>query len=152
MDKIDGKQHHSILIGLSKICALGMFVNMAMLVFVFIHEKNWVYINSPIGYWFLVEVAGFVMVPMLLFAYAYRNHNTLIIKIAAIMTLLGILLNRMNISIIIYRWEDAERYIPSWQEFVVTLTIFFIEIWVLRWIVRRMPVLRSGPKWASGAH
>jgi Ni/Fe-hydrogenase subunit HybB-like protein len=146
MDKTDNKHHNSILVGLSKICALGMFVYMALLVLVFIHEKNWVHINSPYGYWFLVEVIGFVMVPMLMFAYAYRSHNTLIIKIAAIMTLIGILLNRMNISIICYRWEDTERYVPSWQEFIVTLTIVFIEIWVLRWIVRRMPVLRSGPK------
>lgn len=152
MDKTDNKHHNSILVGLSKICALGMFVYMALLVLVFIHEKNWVHINSPYGYWFLVEVIGFVMLPMLMFAYAYRSHNTLIIKIAAIMTLIGILLNRMNISIICYRWEDTERYVPSWQEFIVTLTIVFIEIWVLRWIVRRMPVLRSGPKWAAGSH
>ncbi|HMM12028.1 MAG TPA: polysulfide reductase NrfD [Bacteroidales bacterium] len=152
MDKTNHKQHDDILIGLSKICALGMFVYMALLVLVFVHEKNWAYINTPYGYWFLVEVIGFVMIPMLMFTYAYRHHNTLIIKISSIMTLIGILLNRMNISIICYRWEDVERYVPSWQEFIVTLTIVFIEIWVLRWIVRRMPVLRSGPKWAAGAH
>jgi Ni/Fe-hydrogenase subunit HybB-like protein len=152
MDKSGGKQHHLILTGLSKICALGMFVYLAMLILVFVHEKNWSFINTPYGYWYLVEVVGFVMLPMLLFAIAYRNHHALIIKIAAILTLVGILLNRMNVSIIVYRWEDAERYIPSWQEFVVTLTIVFIEIWVLRWIVRRMPVLRSGPQWAAEAH
>ncbi|HQO50715.1 MAG TPA: hypothetical protein PK939_09820 [Bacteroidales bacterium] len=129
-----------------------MFVYLSLLILVFVHEQNAVYINSPMGYWFLVEVIGFVFLPMLLFFFAYRTHNTLLSRIAAIVTLLGIMLNRMNISIICYRWDAAERYIPSWQEFVVTLTIIFIEIWVLRWIVRRMPVLHRSPDWVGGGH
>ncbi len=148
----DHHKHNSILTGLSKICALGMFVYLSLLILVFVHEQNAVYINSPMGYWFLVEVIGFVFLPMLLFFFAYRTHNTLLSRIAAIVTLLGIMLNRMNISIICYRWDAAERYIPSWQEFVVTLTIIFIEIWVLRWIVRRMPVLHRSPDWVGGGH
>ena len=59
------------------------------------------------------------------------------------MTLIGILLNRMNVSIIAFKWYLPDRYIPTWQEIIVTLTIIFIEIWVLRWIVFRMPVLRK---------
>jgi hypothetical protein len=31
----------------------------------------------------------------------------------------------------------------DWQEIVVTLTVVFAEIWVFRWIVLRMPVLRE---------
>ena len=34
---------------------------------------------------------------------------------------------------------------PTWMEVVVTLAVIFAEIWVFRWIVRRMPVLgRAG--------
>jgi len=35
------------------------------------------------------------------------------------------------------------RYIPSWQEFVVTGMVICSEIWILRWIVLRMPVFSS---------
>jgi len=31
----------------------------------------------------------------------------------------------------------------SWQEYVVTATVVFTEIWVFRWIVLRLPVLRE---------
>jgi hypothetical protein len=31
----------------------------------------------------------------------------------------------------------------------VTLSVIFAEIWIFRWIVRRMPVLRDSPLWAS---
>ena len=53
------------------------------------------------------------------------------------------LLNRLNISVIAFNWQLPVHYYPSWQEFVVTLTVVFTEIWVFRWIVLRMPILRE---------
>jgi Ni/Fe-hydrogenase subunit HybB-like protein len=97
-------------------------------------------------------VLGFVVLPMLLFFYSYRRRNILAIKIASVLTLLGIMLNRMNISIIAFQYDAAIRYVPTWQEFGVTLTIIFIELWVFRWIVTRMPVLRKSPDWVKDAH
>jgi hypothetical protein len=34
------------------------------------------------------------------------------------------------------------------MEIVITLAILFTEIWVFRWVVNRMPVLRESPEWA----
>jgi hypothetical protein len=36
------------------------------------------------------------------------------------------------------------------MEVVVTAAIILIEIWVFRWIVNRMAVLRPEPAWAAG--
>ena len=55
----------------------------------------------------------------------------------------GIILNRLNISVIAFNWNSPVTYFPTWMEFVVTLTVIFTEIWVFRWIVLRMPVLRE---------
>jgi Ni/Fe-hydrogenase subunit HybB-like protein len=63
------------------------------------------------------------------------------IRVAAILTILGIILNRLNVSVIAYRWYAAVPYVPSWQEIVVTLGVISAEIWVFRWVVNRMPVL-----------
>ncbi len=152
LDKDHHKQHNSILHGLSKICAVGMFVYLFMQVLIFVHQQNMPYLFSPMGYWFMFEMLGFVLLPMLLFFQSYRTHNIGMIKAASVLTLLGIVLNRMNISIIAFQYEAAVRYVPTWQEFVVTLTIIFIEIWVLRWIITRMPVLRKSPDWAKSNH
>jgi hypothetical protein len=35
------------------------------------------------------------------------------------------------------------------MEYVVTLTVIFAEIWIFRWIITRMPVLREPPAWAK---
>jgi len=101
------------------------------------------------GYWFLFEMIGFVLIPMLLFLYSYRKTNILTIRVAAVITMLGIILNRLNVSVIGFRWDAAVHYVPSWMEIVVTLTIIFIEIWIFRWIINRMPVLRESPDWAK---
>ncbi|MCF8378706.1 MAG: Ni/Fe-hydrogenase cytochrome b subunit [Bacteroidales bacterium] len=143
------KEHNGILLGLSKICTMTMFIYFFLQLLTFVHGKHWDLINTPMGYWYLTEMLGFVLLPMVLFFYSYRQQNTFLIKVAALITMLGIIVNRLNISIIGFRWDAAVHYVPSWMEIVVTLTVLFIEMWIFRWIVRRLPVLRESPAWAK---
>jgi len=151
--QISEKNHqtqNNIIHSLSKICAGTMFAYFFLQLLVFIHGQNWNLLNTPMGYWFLLEMLGFVLLPMMLFYYSYRNNNITLIKIAAILTMLGVILNRLNVTIIGFRWDMAIRYVPSWMEFVVTLAVIFTEIWIFRWVINRMPVLRDSPSWAKG--
>lgn len=142
-------EHDNILHGLSKICSVALFAYFFLKVIVFIHGKHWQYINTPMGYWYLVEIIGFVVLPMLLFFSSYRNRNILLIKIASIITMVGIIINRLNVTVIGFRWDAEIRYVPSWMEVVVTLAVIFTEIWIFRWVINRMPVLRESPSWAK---
>jgi Ni/Fe-hydrogenase subunit HybB-like protein len=143
------KAHDGIVHSLAKICAGAMFAYLFLQLLVFIHDKNWDYLNTPMGYWFLLEMIGFVFIPMLLFFYSYRRNNNLMIKIAAILTMVGVILNRLNVTIIGFNWDLPVHYVPSWMELVVTLTVIFTEIWIFRWVIHRMPVLRDSPEWAK---
>lgn len=143
------KAQNNILHGLSKICAGALFAYFFLQLVVFIHGQNWIYLNSAYGYWFMLEMIGFILFPMFLFYKSYRTFNIRLIKIAAIITMLGIIMNRVNVSIIAFRWDMAVRYIPSWMEFVVTFAIIFAEIWIFRWVINRMPVLNDPPVWAD---
>ncbi len=143
------KSHDGIIHGLSKICALAMFAYFFLQFLVFIHGRNWGLLNTPMGYWFLVEMIGFVFIPMLLFFYSYRTRNIFMIRLAAILTMIGVILNRLNVTVIGFRWDAAVHYVPSWMEIVVTFAVIFTEIWIFRWVVRRMPVLRESPAWAQ---
>ncbi|HAG15443.1 MAG TPA: Ni/Fe-hydrogenase cytochrome b subunit [Bacteroidales bacterium] len=143
------RAHNGILQGLAKICAIAMFAYFFLQLLVFVHGKRWIFIDSPMGYWYLTELLGFVLLPMMLFFYSYRKQNVFIIKLAAFITMLGIILNRLNVTVIGFRWDAANHYYPSWMEIVVTLTVIFIEIWIFRWIINRLPVLRDAPLWAQ---
>lgn len=151
-NQISDKNHkaqNGIVLGLAKVCTGAMFAYFFMQLLVFIHGKHWDLINTPMGYWFLLEMLGFVLLPMMLFVYGYKKNSILTVKIASILTMLGIILNRLNVTVIGFRWDAIDRYIPSWMELVVTLTVIFTEILIFRWVIRRMPVLRDSPKWVS---
>lgn len=139
--------HNDIILGLAKICAGTMYVYFFLKVLVFIHGQHWVYLNTPMGYLYLVEMVVFVLIPCRLFTQAVRYKNYSLIKIGAAMTLVGIVLNRLNVSVIAFKWYAPIKYIPTWMEIEITLAVIFAEILVLRWIVNRMPILNEPPAW-----
>ncbi|MFA5417676.1 MAG: NrfD/PsrC family molybdoenzyme membrane anchor subunit, partial [Bacteroidales bacterium] len=143
------RAHDGIIHSLSKICTLTLFIYFFLQVLTFVHGKRWIYLDSPMGTWYLVEIVGFVLFPMVLFFYSYRNQNIFLIKLAAFITMVGVIINRLNVTVIGFKWDAAVHYIPSWMEIVVTLTVLFVEIWIFRWIVNRLPVLRDSPSWVN---
>jgi len=151
-DQISEKNHQAqngIIHKLSKICAGAMFAYFFLQVLVFIHEQHWSLLSTGMGYWYLVEMLGFVLIPMILFIVSYRTFNITLTRVAAVMTMIGVILNRLNVSVIGFKWEMAIRYVPSWMEFIVTLAVIFTEIWIFRWVITRMPVLRDSPSWVN---
>jgi len=146
------KGHDGIIHGLSKICAFTLLVYFFLQIVVFVHGKHWNYMDSGWGLWYLTEMIGFVIGPMILYFVAYRKRNIPLVKVASLVCMLGVIINRLNITVIGYKWDAVNHYVPSWMEIVVTLTVISVEIWIFRWIVRRMPVLRESPTWVPDEH
>jgi len=144
--------HDKVVFGLAKVCAGSMFIYLFLKLLELNHEETWSLLSTPMGYWYLTEVAGGVALPLGLFLGGARTNSLGAIKLAAIITILGVVVNRINICLIAYKWYAPIRYYPTWMEVVVTLTVVFTELWVYRWIVNRMPVVSDPPEWAKGAH
>lgn len=142
-DKIDPKHHAAfdeIIFGLARGAAIAMFVYYFFKALLFVHGRQWSLVTDFWGAWYLIEVIGLVLIPCFMFAYGARNRSLGIIRTAAVLTLIGIVVNRLNISIIAFNWNVPNHYYPSWMEVVITLMVVFAEIWVFRWVVSRMPV------------
>lgn len=111
----------------------------------------WHYLFTGYGAWFLVELLGFVLLPCFLFAVGSRNRDPGLIKFSAILSVLGIVLNRLNVSLIAFNWHLPwnERYIPHWKE--VALSVFMVTclILIFRFVVTRMPVFHEHPDYSS---
>ena len=133
--------HDDIVIGLARICAGTMLAYLGLQVITFVHQGRTPWLSTGWGAWYLLEVVGLVAVPAALFLAGARRRRPSWIRIAAILTLLGIIINRLNVTVIGFQWNAPVRYVPSWQEIVVTLGVISAEIWVFRWVVKRMPVL-----------
>jgi len=108
---------------------------------------HWNLLLTGWGAWLAVELLGFVLLPSLLFAWGARHDHARTVRFAAVLTVLGVVLNRLNVSIIAFNWDQPVRYVPSWMEFVGSVTIVTMGIVCFRWIVNRMPVIsrRAAP-------
>lgn len=145
-DHIDREHHAShdeIIIGLAKFATVAVFVYYFFKLLTFLHNKQWTMLDDFWGFWYILEVVGFVLIPGCLLAFGVKQRNTSIIRVGSIMAIVGVILNRLNVSIIAFKWDSPMKYYPSWQEIVVTLMIISIEIWVFRWVVSRMPVMKK---------
>ena len=149
MSFLHKSSHRNIMLSIARICAISMFVYFFMLNLDFLHGKKYTYLNTPWGYWYLLEVLGFVLLPCLIFLYGYRRRNLNLVRVAATFTIIGIILNRLNISTIAYQWYDRSLQFPTWMEIVVSVAVIFVQLLVFRWIVRRMPVYTASPDWVS---
>lgn len=149
-DRIDPGKHASfdeIIVSLSKAAALSMYVYLFFKLLVFVHGQHWEHLSTKWGWWFVIEVVGFVAIPCALFTHGYQSRRVGAIRIAAILTLIGIIVNRLNVSVIAFNWNNPVSYFPSASEILITLMVVSVEIWVFRWIVNRMPVLQEDPAW-----
>ncbi len=139
-------------IGLGKGAASAMVVYFILKIFNMADSDTWAYLNTPYGYWFLVELLGFVLVPVFLFVSAARNDNAKLARFAGFITVLGVILNRLNVSIIAYNWDfpASLKYYPLWSEVALSVGVVTMLILAYRWIVNRMAIMREHPEYESG--
>jgi Ni/Fe-hydrogenase subunit HybB-like protein len=135
------RTHEDITLGLGRIAAGVMFAYLFLEVVTLIHGQKWTYLATPMGAWYLLEVVGLVAIPAALYVYGYRLRKVRAVQVAAGLGLLGVLLNRLNVSIIAFKPAAAMHYVPSWMEIEVTLALVALELVIFRWVVNRMPVL-----------
>jgi Ni/Fe-hydrogenase subunit HybB-like protein len=110
-------------------------------------DNNWHYLATGYGAWYLTELIGFVALPCFLFAVAYRERKLTLVKWTAGITVFGIVLNRLNVSLIAFNWylPAEEKYFPHWMEIGISVFLVTLGIVVFRFIVTRMPILHAHP-------
>jgi Ni/Fe-hydrogenase subunit HybB-like protein len=140
-----------ITLGLGKAASLVLFTYVGFRLISVTHEGAWGYLNTPFGHWFLVEITILGILPFL-FLYGVQKRNIGLIQFTAALTMVGIILNRFNISLIAFNWQLPNRELFYWKEAVVVAAVVTIEILVYRWIVNRMPVLRQHPDYIGDEH
>ncbi|KJS31763.1 MAG: hypothetical protein VR64_09455 [Desulfatitalea sp. BRH_c12] len=110
-------------------------------------DNNWHYLATGFGAWYLVELLGFVALPAFGYAIGVRDKNLSLIGWTAGWTVLGIVVNRLNISLIAFNWylPSEDRYFPHWMEIGISLFIVTLGVLAFRFIVTRMPILYTHP-------
>ena len=148
MDETYLQEHDGVTLGFAKGAALVLAAYFLIKVVGLTLDNNWHYLATGWGAWFLVELLGFVALPAFLYAMAVREKNLMLVRVAAVITVLGIVLNRFNISLVAFNWQlaPADRYFPSWMEIAISLYIVTLGISIFAWISSRMPIFYEHPQ------
>lgn len=149
-DKMDAthlEEADGVVLGFGKAASFVMMGYFGIKIIGIAIDNNWHYLGTGWGAWFLVELIGFVLLPAILYSVGAREKKTFLIRIAAVWTVLGIVLNRLNVSLVAFNWQlpSAERYFPSIPEIGTTVFIVTVGVVVYRFIATRMPILHEHP-------
>ena len=147
MDKTHLAESEGVIMGFGKAAAFVMAGYFFIKVIGLAVDNHWHLLTTGWGAWFLFELLGFVALPMFLYALGVREKNIRLIRFAAFCTVLGVVLNRLNISLVAFNWHlpPAERYFPSWMEIATSVFIVTLGIVIYRFITTRMPILYEHP-------
>ncbi len=110
-------------------------------------DNNWHYLATGYGAWYLVELLGFIALPAFLYAVGVRDKNVKLVRWTAVLTVLGIVVNRFNVCLIAFNWHlpSSQRYFPHWMEIAISIFIVTIGLLLFRFIVTRMPIFYEHP-------
>lgn len=149
-DQMDA--HHlrdadKIVYGFGKAASIVMMGYFFIKLFGLAMDNNWGYLASGYGLWFLVEMLGFVLLPSFMYAIGAREKKAGLIRLAAAITVIGVVVNRFNVSLVAFNWQlpAAEKYFPHWMEIVISVFVVTLIVTAYRFICTFMPVLREHP-------
>jgi len=149
-DKMDAEHREEadgVALGFGKAAAFVLAGYFVMKVIGLAQTNAWSYLSTGYGLWFLVELLGFVLLPCYTYAIGVREKNLTIIRWTAAWTVLGIVVNRLNVGLIAFNWHlpSSERYFPHWMEIGISVFVITLGVLAYRFIVTHMPILYAHP-------
>jgi Ni/Fe-hydrogenase subunit HybB-like protein len=130
----------TLTLGLAKGASLAMMTYIAIKFVAIAHDKEWAYLLTGWGQYYLLEISLAVVLPMLLFVIAIRNENATLARVGALIVVIGIIWNRLNTSLICFNWHLYQE-IPHWKEVAITVMVYTSYIVTYRFILYRLPIL-----------
>lgn len=147
MDETYLAEHDGVVMGFARAASFIMAGYLGIKLLGLAMENNWHYLATSWGAWYLVEVVAFVALPCFMYALAVRERRMKLAKRAAIITVLGIVLNRLNISLIAFNWylPADQRYVPHVGEMLITIFMVTLGVVAFKFIATHMPIFYEHP-------
>ncbi len=127
-------------LGLGKGCSYAMITYLVIKIVAVAHDNEYAYLLTGWGQYYLLELGIGVFLPMCLFAYGVKHARVALVRFAAVISVLGIIWNRINTALITFNWELYQE-IPHWKEVWITITIYALYFITYRFILYRLPIL-----------
>lgn len=134
------KSLDGLTLGMAKGASYAMITYLVIKLVAVAHDNEWEYLLTGWGLYYLLEIGLAVVLPMMLFAKGVRDSSVRPVRIAAFITVVGIIWNRLNTSIYCFNYQIYQE-IPHWKEVWLTITLYALYFIVYRFIVYRLPIV-----------
>jgi Ni/Fe-hydrogenase subunit HybB-like protein len=94
---------------------------------------------------FWLEFLGGVLVPIALLASPAVRANVRMLYGSAVLTVMGFVVNRLNVSVTGFEGSQGGHYVPAWSELAVTLMLVAVGFGVFGLAVRHLRVYPEEP-------
>jgi len=147
MDEHHLRDADKIVFGFGKAASIVMMGYFFIRIFGITMDGAWSYIGTGYGFWLLVELIGFVAIPSFMYAIGVREKRPGLIRLAAGLTVLGVVVNRFNVSLVAFNWQlpSAQKYFPSIMEIIISLFVVTLIVTAYRIFCYYLPILREHP-------
>ncbi len=92
---------------------------------------------------FWVEIIGGVIVPMVLFAQKSVRESAARLLVGALLVIGGVVLNRLDVSLVGWTRPENSAYLPHWMELAVTAGIVAAAVAAYGLVARHLPLFAS---------
>jgi Ni/Fe-hydrogenase subunit HybB-like protein len=143
------KNIDGLVLGLGKAASLVLLVYFALKIMGVVHGNAMHHLGTSYGNWFLIEMLGFVLLPAVMLFWASQARSLPLTRLGALIAVLGVVFNRVNVAFVTFNWQSFDRFYPAWGEYAITIAIITLGLVAFRWIVNRMPVFYDHPAYPS---
>ena len=145
--EVTREQLDKLTLGLAKAGTIALFIYLSLKFVDIAMGDKWHLLTTSWGALYLTEVLGFVLLPCLVYAFAYRERKPGLARYTALWTVLGVIFNRLNIAVVAYNWHFSleERYFPSWMEYVVVAFLITLGLVIFRLVAEFFPIVNHHP-------
>ncbi len=151
MDEAHLADSDTVALGFGRAAAFVMMAYVGLKLLGLALDHNWHHLTTGWGLWFLAELLGLVLLPALMFAIGTRDRKMKLIRWAAGLTVLGVVVNRLNVSLVAFNWHlpAEQRYFPGLLEIITSLFIVTLGVTAYRLLVHHTPILYEHPDYCK---
>ncbi len=97
--------------------------------------------NDPqAAFWLGLETIPGVILPIVLLAIPAVRNSRIGFRIAAVLAVLGLFMNRLNFTIVGFLLQSHARYFPTWQEISITFMILTLGVIIFIVAAKILPI------------
>jgi Ni/Fe-hydrogenase subunit HybB-like protein len=121
---------------------LGIYLLLKLVDLIEAGELGLIFSAYPQNLLWWAEVGLGVILPMILFSMSKVRNNSKVLFFSALLVILGLILNRFNVSMLALQMREGFTYFPSWMEIAISVGLVADGI-LIYWLANRyLPIFQ----------